>query len=417
VFFALALLAKPTAVSFPFMALALAWIRRGRIRPEGLLLLFGLAVAGSVLAYWAQDEGGALADMAKVTFFQKTVNAVAAIGAYARQTVVPAGMGVPYCFVWPVNQLDGVLGAVVVAVVVAVLAWSLTSAPSFIRRGVRPLDAVAAYGAALPFSTRLAQGSLLWVGVSLFPMLGFVGFGYHARADRFTYLPAIGLSLLLAWGLNWLLRVTACRRCRAGLALGICAGLAALGAVAYRQTAHWKNDGTLFRHSAAVTEGNWQAHALIGSYLLGTRGDAEEAVAELRKSLAIREFPDACVYLAIAGFMAGDAGLVSEMLELTRERQRDPAFGALYTYCIGLKSLMDGDLDIAEARLWDAMRERVSSELVSYPLARIYDLRGDSERAEMFYSKAAQSALFRWLGETHTMSQTEINAAAKRLFP
>ena len=414
--FVLALLAKPTAVSFPFMALAATWIQRGRIRTEGLALLLGLAAAGCVMAYWGQDQGGALSDLPDVTLFQRAVNAVAAIGAYVRQTVVPVGMGVPYCFLWPVNRLDLGLGAGAVVGAIAALGGTLAGAAACFRGGARPLDAVAAYGGALAPSTRVVQGALLWMGITLLPMLGIVGFGYHARADRFTYLPAIGVSLLLALGLSRLLGGLAGRRWRGALAAGVCLALAALGGAAFRQTAHWASDYTLFRHSAAVTDGNWQAHALIGGYLLGTRGDPGEAEAEYRRSIAIRESPEIRAQLAMVGFVNGEAAWVEEQLELARERQRDPAFGALYSYCIGLKSLLDGDLDIAEARLWDARRENVNAELIAYPMARIYERRGDGERAALFFSMAARSPLFRWLGETYSMTQAEIDAAVKRLF-
>ena len=92
------------------------------------------------------------------------------------------------------------------------------------------------------------------------------------------------------------------------------------------------------------------------------------------------------------------------------------AYAAEWARLVASLARRYGDLDIAEARLWDARRENVNAELIAYPMARIYERRGDGERAALFFSMAARSPLFRWLGETYSMTQAEIDAAVKRLF-
>jgi protein O-mannosyl-transferase len=129
----------------------------------------------------------------------------------------------------------------------------------------------------------------LWFLGTLVPVIGLVQNGAHARADRYTYLSQIGLSIALAWGVRsvYQSRQTLHRvRWRQWTLAGISAGaILLLAAVAWRQTTYWRNAETLFRHTLACTEQNAMAHCVLGSYY-ARQGRTEEAVDQFREALA-----------------------------------------------------------------------------------------------------------------------------------
>jgi len=123
----------------------------------------------------------------------------------------------------------------------------------------------------------------LWFLAVLVPVSGLAQFGAHARADRFTYLPSIGLTIAVVWGVSELLA----HRPRLGRAAAVAAGAAVLAlTVATRAlVATWRDSETLFAHAAAVTEDNYVAHLNLAS-LRGARGERERAMEHLRAALA-----------------------------------------------------------------------------------------------------------------------------------
>lgn len=416
VVFILAILAKPTAVSFPLMVVAVEWLYAGRVRIKEVLRLLPISVAGCFLAYWGQNSTNAFDDLQDVTFAQRFVNAVASIGAYTWQTAYPSSMGVPYCFVWPVSRVYLAVGIVIIVAVCAVLSRSIAVMVSSFPKKERLSYGLERLGAVTPFSTRLLQTSLLWIFVTLLPMLGLVGFGYHSRADRFTFIPAVGLSLLIAYTLYRLMTLIKFRGLRTFVVLGIIPVLLALGSAAFKQTSYWLNDYTLFKHAVAVTDSNWQAHALIGGYLLATQGDLSEAVEEYRKSIALSDTLETRALLALVGFIKSDVGIVEEQLQLAREKQKDEGYLALYLYCLGLKSILDNQFTIGEARMLDAQRMNVKSGLISFPLGVSAEKQNEVEKARLFYSMASRSPLFRWMEQKYFMPQAEMDALVHKLY-
>ena len=160
-----------------------------------------------------------------------------------------------------------------------------------------------------PFSISLAAGTLLacvtlailatakrvpylpvgwfWFLVSLLPVLGMVQAGEQAYADRYMYLPLIGMALLVVWGTADLLaRRTAGRRSLTAAAL---AAVLALGVTCFAQVRHWSDERELFTHAVAVTGGSHVAHTQLGCLAL-LYGRKNEAIAQFQA--AIRFSPD-----------------------------------------------------------------------------------------------------------------------------
>ncbi len=134
----------------------------------------------------------------------------------------------------------------------------------------------------------LLVGWLWFLGTAV-PMIGLVQVGRHAMADRYAYLPFIGLFIMICWGVaDWYGRLRTEQRPLSGRGMaGVSvAVLLALGVTAHRQVGYWRNSETLWTHTLQVTSGNYQAEDNLGSALM-VRGQYEMALGHLRKAETI----------------------------------------------------------------------------------------------------------------------------------
>ncbi|HBL25782.1 MAG TPA: hypothetical protein DD490_02995 [Acidobacteria bacterium] len=223
---------------------------------------FLLAAASSAIALFTQQ--GSLASLVAVPFARRVANALVSYLAYVEKTVWPLDLAVFYPLPASIPLWKGAAAAVFLAVLTGLAIWRL-------RRH--------------PF---LAVGWFWFLGM-LVPVIGLVQVGRQAMADRYTYLPSIGLSLLVTWGA--LALVGERRRLRQVLA-GVAVVAVGLLAVAARAQVHtWKDSLTLFRHALAVTEGNYVAHLNVAIALSRLEGDAQaelEAVQHFKEVLRLQ---------------------------------------------------------------------------------------------------------------------------------
>lgn len=264
---ALGLMSKPMLVTTPCLMLLLDAWPLGRVRQArdwGRLVaeklpLFALVAASCVVTFLAQQGGRAVVSMEVFPLSVRLANAVVAAGEYLLKTVWPVNLAVFYPHPglrpwWQVGLALAGLGAVT--------ALALAQA----RR--RPF---------------LAVGWFWYLG-TLMPVIGLVQVGDQALADRYTYVPLIGVSLMLAWGGADLAR-------RPGLAASVSAAAAIACALWYAcsgvQLRHWRNDETLFTHARAATRNNYLAETIVGSMLLG-RGQVEPARQSYANALRVR---------------------------------------------------------------------------------------------------------------------------------
>ena len=265
---ALALLAKPMAVTLPFVLLLLdAWpLRRLQRGARTLVLeklpLLLLAAVASALTWRAQSVSGATAGADAYPLRDRLLNACLAYAVYLRQALWPANLAVFYphpCSVGaPVDGRTGVGALVLIAALTAAAIWQ--------RRRGYPLV------------------GWLWFAGTLVPVIGLVQVGAQAHADRYTYLPLVGLFVALGWGLWEALG----RRWRPFAAVSIPLTLVLAGA-AWRQTGYWRNRATLYAHAVASTGQNWLAWNNLG---LARLDDGDLAGAEQAFATAAQEKPD-----------------------------------------------------------------------------------------------------------------------------
>jgi tetratricopeptide (TPR) repeat protein len=273
--FACGLLSKPTLVTTPFVLWLLDFWPLGRLagasgpraitrRSAALLLeklpLLALSAAASAVAYGVQKSVGAIAAGAQIPFALRCQNALDAVRIYLAQSVWPSGLAVSY------PHPLGSLGLPRLAAAAGLLALLTAFALAGLRR--RPY---------------LCVGWLWFLGM-LVPVIGLVQVGIQPHADRYLYLPLIGLSLAPVF-----LAADEVRRrawLRAPLAAAAALVLAALALTATRQVATFRDSITLQSHAVAVTRGNLVAHYRLGD-ALQRAGRLPEAEHQLRSALAL----------------------------------------------------------------------------------------------------------------------------------
>ena len=267
--FGLSLLAKPMAVTFPFVLLLLDFwplrrlnwpLQRAAVRRLFMekVPLLALAAVTSVLTFLAQRGYGAVASLSHLPLAERVANAAIAYVAYIGKTFWPADLAVLY----PVQK--PVLGNAVIAVLI--LAAITAAAWRWVRQ--RPY---------------LAVGWLWYLGM-LVPVIGLVQVGTQSMADRYTYVPMVGLSIAAVWTIGDLIRnIPALRIAAAVAAVPM---LAVLAGAAYQQTTYWKTSRTLFEHTLAITKDNRIIENNLG-VVLADEGKSAEAITLFRAALAI----------------------------------------------------------------------------------------------------------------------------------
>ena len=263
--FAGGLMSKPMLVTLPFTLLLLDYWPLQRLKNTSLVTVILeklpfllLATATSVVTFMVQRQAGAMD--ATIPFNHRLSNAIISVLRYLGKVFWPVDLAFFYPFPqsWPPGA---VALAAVTLVGVSLLAVTLH------RRA--------------PF---LATGWFWFVG-TLVPVLGLVQVGQQSMADRYTYVPTLGIFLALVWGLhqcvsrhNLLARSTSFA---AVIAVLLC------GALTRQQTRHWQDAEHLARHALAVTRDNYVAHDLLGD-ALAKQDHIAEALREHREALRIQ---------------------------------------------------------------------------------------------------------------------------------
>ncbi len=212
--------------------------------------LFLLAAGSCVVTYLVQRVG--IDAFVSVAWPWRIGNAAVSYVAYLMQFFCPVNLAVIY----PHPGQDVAIGKIAAAVAVLL---AITAGVVILHRR----------------SPYLLTGWLWYLGM-LVPMIGLVQVGWQARADRYTYLPQIGLCIMVAWGIR---QAAVSRVARRWALVGALAALAVLTGLAYRQTTFWRDDRTLWEHALDCTEDNFAAHLHLGT-ALNANGAFPAAVAQ-----------------------------------------------------------------------------------------------------------------------------------------
>jgi hypothetical protein len=269
----LALLAKPMMVTLPVLLVLLDCWPLGRLgtngpdgRPRGLkdlviekAPLFALAIGAAGINLFTARAEGALMVLGSRSLPARLLHGVVSYAWYAWKTAWPTDLGVFYPIPdWTLGQVT--LGVVVVVAGAACAVASRRSAP-WVTVGIA------------------------WFVVGLAPVIGIFQAGRQGMADRFTYLPSIGLLFAIVWSLDALIRSPRARAALAGVTAVI---VAALAVASHRQAGFWDTSEHMFARTLEVTQDNWLVEGALGSVLAAT----EPAQAYQHFAAAIRIKPD-----------------------------------------------------------------------------------------------------------------------------
>jgi tetratricopeptide (TPR) repeat protein len=376
VLFALGLLAKPMLVTLPFALLLLDFWPLGRareIRPDGCAVGFSprrisalalekapllvLAVAASAVTFLVQRSAGAVVSVDALPIGLRIENALVSYVSYVIATAWPAGLAVFYPLHPPIATLRVAASVVCLASITAAALWSWRRRPY------------------------LSTGWLWYLG-TLVPVIGLVRVGDQAMADRYTYLPSIGLYVMIAWGARDLLG----SRSRVPLAAAAALAIAGCAALTWVQLGHWRNSETLFRHALAVTSGNYVAHTNLGAVLLA-RGETDAALAHFEAALRIRDTD------AVAHTKLGDAlmkrGRTQEALPHFEQVLRSGPHAEAHVN-IGIALAERGDDEGAAAHYAAALRTDPDNALAQFNWGALLARQGDEEGAIARYREAVR---------------------------
>lgn len=367
-FFALGLMAKSMLVTLPFVLLVLdVWpLRRFPTVAAGStarrllvekLPLFALSAAASTIQYLVNREN--LVSIAKLPFPLRIGNALTAYISYLNDTLFPIGLAVHYPH--PMERLPTWLAAVAglqfAALCVAVWVW----------------------GRKQP---ALLVGWLWYLGM-LVPVIGLVQSGSLSHADRYTYLPQIGLLLMFTWTVADL--TTGLRFRRTLLTTAAFLSITLLAVTAHAQTAHWRDSIALWTHTLACTARNDIGHNNLGIALL-EKGRRDEALVQVKDALVINPRYDKA--RNDLGLLYLETGRVQEAIpEFLEAIDINPRYAKAHNN-LGNAYLQTGQFDLAIAQYHQALKIKPDFAGAESNLGNTYFRRGQLHEAIAHYQRA-----------------------------
>jgi len=370
--FAVGLMTKPMLVTLPFVLLLLDFWPLGRLSSlsqstiwrlvREKIPLLALTAISSAVTFMVQQRGGAMAAVEIVPVYNRIANACIAYVVYAAKMLWPARLAVLYPVApeaskwWPIAALG------LLAFSVLCLRWA--------RR--------------FPY---LAVGWFWYVG-TLVPVIGLVQVGRQAMADRYTYVPLVGLFLIIAFALHEAL--CSMRAAKYWFASAGAVSLAICVWLTNAQLALWRDSTTLWEHTLSVTADNSLAHFNLGAEL-ERQGKIPEAISHYLEALRIEpEYADAHCNLASALIKSSIPDrLQQSRIHLTEAIRINPAFAEAYNVS-GVNYMLQGQWNEAAGQFSEAARLSPDFALAHNNLGSALGTQGRLEEAISEYREAVR---------------------------
>jgi tetratricopeptide (TPR) repeat protein len=384
--FTMGLMAKPMLVTLPFVLLLLDYwpleryqigravqdikskkqkSTKARTKLSGLILekipFFVLSVVSSLVTFLVQQKGGAVATMDLFPLPMRLMNAVNSYVKYIEKMICPVRLAVFYpppiqgFSTWP--SLSSALALLAVSIAVIYLARKY----------------------------KYAGAGWLWYLGTLIPVIGLVQVGSQALADRYTYLPLIGLFIMIAWGMPDLLAKWKHQRVVLGAA-GL-AVILALSICTYRQVGFWRDNITLFEHALKVTDNNFVMNNHLG-LAYQELGRPQEAIEAYQQAIKIK--PDYAGAYHNLGIAYGSLGRWQDALEANEQATKIKPDDAEAYNNLGVACLRLGRLQEAEEAFQQIIRIRPDYVGAYNNLGVIYRALGRWQDAIEAYQRAVR---------------------------
>lgn len=279
-------MAKPTMMVFPAFALLLEWYKTGCVRWRPLVVFALLASAFLLVTVYAQEEA-----MSAIPVGKRIGNAAESIVVYIRQMAWPVRLSVFHPYL-PMVWWRVILGGMTIIGMVIVVVCCFTRVP-------------------------VVSCMVAWFGVALLPVIGLVSVGSASHADRYTYLPAVGVTVGLAVGLKRLLdRVSNRRDIRDAIVSVLVLICLAYATAAWRYIGVWRDTLLLSEHAVKSEPRNAWMWQWVGDEYLKRFSNPDKAIDSYRKSLALNANPEILGLLSVTLAIRGAEGDIEEVKRL-----------------------------------------------------------------------------------------------------
>ncbi len=298
VLFVLGLMAKPMLVTLPFVLLLLNYWPLNRIDIKNIrelirltiekLPFFILSAVSSIITLIVQQKGGAVVEITTLPAKSRMANALVSYLRYIEKTVWPAKLSIFYPFKHP--HTSQVVPAIIVLFIISIIVIYFARNRKYLLTG------------------------WLWYLGTLVPVIGLVQVGQQAFADRYTYIPSIGLFIIASWTVFDLSQKIPHRRIiLAAISIAV---ISTLSVLTYIQAGYWRDSVTLFQHAIDVTKNNARMYHNLG-LAYGHLEQYPQAIEAFRKSIRIDPHdPESYQNLALA---YSKSGRYAESFEASRQ--------------------------------------------------------------------------------------------------
>ncbi|MGA1825344.1 MAG: tetratricopeptide repeat protein [bacterium] len=358
--FILGLMAKPMLVTLPFVLLLLDYWPLKRFHSFHSFVekipFFIVSGISSIITFFAQQGGGAVRSLAIYPLSVRIGNALVSYVQYLWKMIFPYHLTVLY----PHPGMPPgwkIAGAFLLLVFIFLLAIMTVKKHPYLMIG------------------------WLWYIGTLVPVIGLVQVGSQAMADRYTYLPLIGISIIIAWGVPSL--IPTWRYKRVVFAAIAAVLFSAFMAVTHLQVGYWKNSITLFKHAIESTTENYQAHHNLG-VAFADQKNFDEAIKHYSEALRIH--PDFAIAHNNLGNALREQGRDREAIEHYYEALSIDPNHALSHYNLGRALKEQGNISEAIEHYLDALRIQPGFVLAHNNLGNALKEQGKiSEAIEQYY--------------------------------
>jgi protein O-mannosyl-transferase len=370
--FALGLMAKPMLVTLPFLMILFdLWpLCRINYQPgQGQTLqrllyekipLFILAVLSGIATLIAQSRGGTISSFEVTPLYLRATNTVVSYLMYIVKMLWPSEL-IPIYFYRP-SPAWLIIISVLILILISLLAMRISKRYPFVVAG------------------------WLWYLVSLLPVIGLIQVGTQSRADRYTYIPLIGLFVIAAWGTAEFLEKR--RYKKSMLAVVACILIGFLAGAARNQASRWKSDALLWEHAIRIDPHNSVARMNYG-IVLADRGDLAGALEQFSESVrATPLFAEAHNNLGVTLFKQGRPGeALPHLYEAIRLKPRIANVHAN----LGAVLLEQKKVEEAVAHFREALKSDPQNPNTLYIIGLALAKQGKNEEALVQYRAALKS--------------------------
>ncbi len=357
---------------------------------------FILTVFSSIITFIVQRRWGAVEDIEVLSFSTRLLNTFSAYIKYIIKMFYPVRLANFYPYPQSLSIPFVIVSMILLISITVAVVW-------FIRK------------------QRFWAVGWFWYLGTLIPVIGLVQVGEQEIADRYTYIPLIGLFIMVAWGLGELRKRVSAAKPYITAATGI--AMVALAGLTYRQVGFWENNFTLLEHAIAVTEGNYECHFCLADPLI-EEGRIDEAIEHTRRAIEIKEdylkgqngmgyallqkgqpaeaIPyllraieiepkcyQAHVNLAIAYRQTGQFQKALKHFHITL--QNEPSMTRIYANIAEVHT-MAGNIDQALTYYQKFLQAQPNSPNIIYSAGVLYAQKGDFASAAQYFENALQFA-------------------------